>query len=118
MQHSKNTRTLGRDTDQRTALLRSLAVALFTHGSIQTTLAKAKELRPFAERLVTLAKKDTLQARRLVMARMGGNEAAVKVLFAQIAPLYVERQGGYTRITKIGIRTSDAAPLAQIQFVQ
>jgi ribosomal protein L17 len=118
MQHGKKTRTLGRDTDQRTALLRSLAVALFTHGSIQTTLAKAKELRPFVERLVTLARTNTVSARRIVTARMGGNEAAVAVLFTQVAPHYVDRQGGYTRITKLGIRSSDAAPLAQIEFVK
>lgn len=118
MRHHSNTRTLSRDTDQRLALLRSLSVALFEHGSITTTLAKAKELRPFAEKLVTAARGDTLSGRRSVLAKMGGNETAVKKLFSIIAPQYIERAGGYTRITKIGTRSSDAAEMAVIEFVK
>lgn len=103
MQHGSNTRTLGRPTRQRTALLRGLAVTLFEKESIVTTHAKAKELKPFAERLVTHAKKNTVDARRRVASLLGEPKASVvKKLFDDIAPKYKERNGGYTRIAKMG----------------
>lgn len=118
MRHHNKNRTLGRDTDQRLALLRSLSVALIDKGAIITTTAKAKELRPFIERLVTIAKTDTVAARRLTSSRMGGNDAAISTLFGRIAPLFIDRAGGYTRITKIGFRDGDGAHMSHIEFVK
>jgi len=97
-------------------LLANLAAALFTHKSITTTETKAKRLRPYAERLVTFAKRGDLHARRRVASVIGDKEV-VHVLFAEIAPLVAEREGGYTRITKIGNRKGDNAPMAVIELV-
>jgi len=97
-------------------LLANLAAALFTHKSITTTETKAKRLRPFAERLVTFAKRGDLHARRRVQSVIGSKEV-VHVLFAEIAPLVAEREGGYTRITKVGNRKGDNAPMAVIELV-
>ncbi len=97
-------------------LLANLAAALFTHRSITTTETKAKRLRPLAERLVTFAKRGDLHARRRVLSVIGDKEV-VHVLFAEIAPLVAEREGGYTRITKIGNRKGDNAPMAVIELV-
>jgi len=97
-------------------LLANLAAQLFTHKSIKTTEAKAKRLRPLAERLITFAKRGDLHARRRVLAVIGDKEV-VHVLFNEIAPLVAEREGGYTRITKLGFRKGDNAPLAQIELV-
>jgi len=97
-------------------LLANLAAALFTHKSIKTTEAKAKRLRPLAERLITFAKRGDLHARRRVLSTIGDKEV-VHVLFTEIAPLVAEREGGYTRITKLGFRKGDNAPLAQIELV-
>ncbi|MEH3088375.1 MAG: 50S ribosomal protein L17 [Microbacterium arborescens] len=97
-------------------LLANLAAALFTHKSITTTETKAKRLRPFAERLVTFAKRGDLHARRRV-ASIIGDKNVVHELFAEIAPLVAEREGGYTRITKIGNRKGDNAPMAVIELV-
>ena len=97
-------------------LLANLAAALFTHKSIKTTEAKAKRLRPLAERLITFAKRGDLHARRRVLAVIGDKEV-VHVLFTEIAPLVAEREGGYTRITKIGNRKGDNAPMAVIELV-
>ena len=97
-------------------LLANLAAALFTHKSIKTTETKAKRLRPFAERLITFAKRGDLHARRRVL-RVINDPSVVHVLFTEIAPLMEEREGGYTRITKLGFRTGDNAPLAQIELV-
>jgi len=97
-------------------LLANLAAALFTHKSITTTETKAKRLRPFAERLVTFAKRGDLHARRRV-AGIIGDKSVVHELFAEIAPLVAEREGGYTRITKIGNRKGDNAPMAVIELV-
>jgi len=97
-------------------LLANLAAALFTHKSIKTTEAKAKRLRPLAERLITFAKRGDLHARRRVLATIGDKEV-VHILFTEIAPLLAEREGGYTRITKLGFRKGDNAPLAQIELV-
>ena len=97
-------------------LLANLAVALFTHKSIQTTETKAKRLQPLADRLVTFGKRGDLHARRRVLAILR-NKDATHELFAEIAPLVAERQGGYTRITKTGFRKGDNAPMAVIELV-
>lgn len=97
-------------------LLANLAAALFTHKSIKTTETKAKRLRPLAERLITFAKRGDLHARRRVLATIGDKEV-VHILFTEIAPLVAEREGGYTRITKLGFRKGDNAPMAQIELV-
>ncbi len=116
MQHSKNKRTLGRSQGQRTALLRGLALSLFKHGKITTTAAKARELRPFAERLITTAKKDTVAARRTVATTLGEpSDTAIKQLFTSIAPKYQDRPGGYTRIIKLG--RTDGKDEAVIELV-
>jgi large subunit ribosomal protein L17 len=97
-------------------LLANLAAALFTHKSIKTTETKAKRLRPLAERLVTFAKRGDLHARRRVLSVIGDKEV-VHVLFTEIAPLVADRDGGYTRITKVGNRKGDNAPMAVIELV-
>jgi len=98
-------------------LLANLAAALFTHKSIQTTETKAKRLRPLAERLITFGKRGDLHARRRVLSVIGDKDV-VHTLFTEIAPLVAERQGGYTRITKIGNRKGDNAPMAVIEIVE
>ena len=97
-------------------MLANLAAALFTHKSIKTTETKAKRLRPLAERLITFAKRGDLHARRRVLSVIG-DKSVVHTLFAEIAPLVADRQGGYTRITKIGNRKGDNAPMAVIELV-
>ena len=97
-------------------MLANLAAALFTHKSIKTTETKAKRLRPYAERLITFAKRGDLHARRRVLALIG-DKSVVHELFTEIAPLVAEREGGYTRITKLGYRKGDNAPMAQIELV-
>lgn len=97
-------------------MLANLAAALYTHKSIKTTETKAKRLRPFAERLITFAKRGDLHARRRVMSVIGDKEV-VHILFSEIAPLVAERDGGYTRITKVGNRKGDNAPMAVIELV-
>ena len=97
-------------------MLANLAAALFTHKSIKTTETKAKRLRPYAERLMTFAKRGDLHARRRVLAVIG-DKTVVHELFTEIAPLVAEREGGYTRITKLGFRKGDNAPMAQIELV-
>jgi len=99
MRHLRRGRQLGRNQDHRIALFRNLTRALFTHRRIITGLEKAKEVRIFAEKLITLAKKDTLHARRLALARLRDKEA-VELLFKEIAPLFANRSGGYTRVLK------------------
>ncbi|HEY4506534.1 MAG TPA: 50S ribosomal protein L17 [Candidatus Paceibacterota bacterium] len=116
MLHHKKQRKLGRETDQRRALIRSLSRSLIKHEKITTTEAKAKEVRPFVERLVTLAKKDTPSSRRVLVSRLGGSDQ-VKKLFSTVASKYQERKGGYTRITKIPRRLSDGSKMAVIEFV-
>ncbi len=116
MRHHVAGRKLNRNTAQRKALLRGLATELFKHGSIQTTEAKAKSLRPVAEKLITLAKRGDLHARRLVAGRLYDPEVQQK-LFTEIADLYRDRNGGYTRIYKLGPRKGDAAPMALIELI-
>ena len=116
MRHRVGGRKLQRTSSHRAALFRNMAAALIKHEQITTTLAKAKELRPYTEKLVTLAKKGGLSNRRLAHARLLDDAQLVK-LFDVIAARYSDRNGGYTRIIKAGIRLSDAAPMAIIEFV-
>lgn len=117
MQHQKQNRTLGRTRSGRTALLRGLAISLIENGKIKTTTAKAKELRPFAERLITYGKKNSVASRRLAASALGEPKPAViKQLFDTVAPKYQDRQGGYTRIIKMG-RTSAGRDEAVIELV-
>lgn len=117
MAHTKKARTFGRPSNQRRALLRSLARSLVMHERISTTEAKAKALRPFVERLVTYAKENTLASRRRTKTRLG-DDSAVKKLFDSIGPRYATRSGGYTRVVKRTKRgSSDARKLAYIAFV-
>ncbi len=117
MAFTHKAKTFHRPSNQRRALLRSLARSLVIEERISTTEAKAKALRPFIERLVTHAKTGTLASRRLVMARLG-DDAATKKLFSAIAPRYADRKGGYTRVVKRTLRgKSDARKLAYIAFV-
>ena len=116
MRHRVGHRKLQRTSTHRTAMFRNMAAALIKHEQITTTLAKAKELRPYVEKLVTLAKKGGLSNRRLAHARIMDDAQLVK-LFDVIGPRYADRNGGYTRVIKAGIRASDAAPIAIIEFV-
>ena len=109
-------RKLGRDSSARKALPRSIVTSLFQHERIETTEAKAKELRKVADKMLTLAKRGDLHARRQVLAYMM-DEDVVKKLFDEIAPKYKDRQGGYTRIIKTGVRQGDAAPMVIIELV-
>jgi len=116
MRHRKKTVKLKRDAAHRKALLSNLACSLIQHGRIKTTFGKAKALRPVAEKLVTLAKRDDLHSRRLAIAFLHQKET-VKKLFAEVAPASKDRQGGYCRITKLGARMTDSAPMAIIEWV-
>lgn len=116
MRHAKKKFTLGREASQRRALMRNLADSLMLHGSIETTLAKAKALRTVVEPLVTAAKNGSLSNRRNVL-RVLYSDRAVKKLFDEIAPRYRERRGGYTRIVKTGVRVEDKGQKAIIEFV-
>jgi large subunit ribosomal protein L17 len=116
MRHRVAGRKLQRTSAHRAAMFRNMAAALIKHEQITTTLAKAKELRPYVEKLVTLAKKGGLSNRRLAHARLMDDTQLVK-LFDVIAARYADRNGGYTRVIKAGIRSSDASPMAVIEFV-
>ena len=116
MRHRVGHRKLQRTSSHRTALFRNMAAALIKHEQITTTTAKAKELRPYVEKLVTLAKKGGLSNRRLAQSRLMDDAQLVK-LFDVIAARYADRNGGYTRIVKAGIRKNDAAPISIIEFV-
>lgn len=117
MRHHNNVRKFGRNKNQRIALLKGLALSLIAHGRIETTEAKAKELRPMIEKLITKAKVDTLSSRRLIIARLYGLTAEANKLIKDIAPKYKSRAGGYTRITKLPRRAGDASKMAVIEFV-
>ncbi|MGA3170813.1 MAG: 50S ribosomal protein L17 [Chthoniobacteraceae bacterium] len=117
MRHQKSTVKLGRSQAHRDALIANQAISLIEHSRIKTTLTKAKAVRPFAEKLVTLGKKNTLHARRTALSYLRHNEGAVHLLFTEVAPRAAERNGGYTRIIKIGQRNSDAAPMALLEWV-
>ncbi len=117
MRHRMSGRQLNRDSSSRKALYRSLAIALVNYETIKTTLPKAKELRTIVEPLITLAKVNTLANRRLAQARLANVEAVDK-LFNEVAPRFVNRNGGYTRILKCGLRTGDKVPMAYVQLVE
>ena len=116
MRHQKKTVKLGRKEGHRKSLLANLAVSLIEHSRIKTTLAKAKAVKPLAEKLVTIGKKNTLHARRTAKAVLRQDDA-VKKLFAEVAPRAADRKGGYTRIIKLGQRMSDASEMALIEWV-
>ena len=116
MRHKSGGRKLQRTSAHRTALFRNMSASLIKHEQITTTVAKAKELRPYIEKLVTLAKRGGLANRRLAMSRLMDDAQLVK-LFDVLAERYKDRNGGYTRVIKAGIRASDAAPMAVIEFV-
>ncbi|MBN8815315.1 MAG: 50S ribosomal protein L17 [Sphingomonas sp.] len=116
MRHKVGGRKLQRTSAHRAALFRNMSAALIKHEQITTTLAKAKELRPYVEKLITLAKKGGLSNRRLAHARLL-DDAQLAKLFDVLASRYASRNGGYTRVIKAGIRASDASPMAVIEFV-
>ena len=117
MRHRKAGRSLRRTSEQRLALLRNLATSLIESGGIETTEAKAKEVRPFVEKLITKARTGTLHARRLAVRHVQKRAAADK-LFQELGPRYATRKGGYTRIIKVGHRKGDAAELARIELIE
>ena len=116
MRHGIHGRKLSRKSQHRKALFRNMSAALIKHEQITTTVAKAKELRPYVEKLITLAKRGGLSNRRLAQSRLM-DETQLKKLFDVLADRYSDREGGYTRIVKAGYRASDAAPIAYIEFV-
>jgi large subunit ribosomal protein L17 len=118
VRHRRKGRKLGRDAAHRKAMFSTMAGQLFQHGRIRTTEAKAKELRPIAEKLITLARPDPVNvaAQRQAVAYLRSKDA-VHTLFHEVAPRYTERPGGYTRIIKLGPRQGDAAPMAYIELV-
>ena len=116
MKHRIKGRKLNRNSSHRKALFRNLSIALITNEGIRTTLPKAKELRPFIEKIMTISKKDSLANRRLALSILG-NEEAVTKLFKEIGPRIVSRNGGYTRILKHGFRVGDKAPMAYMELV-
>ena len=117
MRHAKAGRQLRRTSEQKLALMRNLATSLIEAGAIETTEAKAKELRPFVEKLITKAKSGTLHARRLAGIHVRKREAADK-LFQELGPKFAKRTGGYTRILKTGFRKGDGAEMARIELVE
>ena len=120
MRHGVSGRKLGRTASHRLALFKNMASSLIEHGRIQTTLCKAKELRKYADKLVTLGKQNTLNARRLAYADLGNNQRArqiVQKLFDVVAPAFKDRNGGYTRIYKIGTRRGDGSEIAYIEYL-
>jgi large subunit ribosomal protein L17 len=116
MRHGKKGRALGRTSEHKQALLRNMAMSLFRHGRIETTEAKAKELRPFAEKLITLAKRGDLHSKRLAARHINDRDVLVR-LFDAIGPAAATRVGGYTRILKTGFRQGDGAETALIELV-
>jgi large subunit ribosomal protein L17 len=116
MRHRKAGRRLGRTSSHRKATMKNLALALFKYNAIETTVAKSKELRIFAEPLITMARQDTVANRRRAFAELRDNSVVTR-LFKEIAPAFAERTGGYTRILKLGNRHGDAAPMARIELV-
>ncbi|MBN1369575.1 MAG: 50S ribosomal protein L17 [Dehalococcoidaceae bacterium] len=117
MRHKVDGRKFGRDTGQRKALFRKLVTDLLDYGKVDTTLAKAKEVRPIAERIITMGKNGTLASRRRALAYIYDDKVVDK-LFSDLAKQYAQRPGGYTRITKMGMRLGDGAPMARIELVQ
>jgi large subunit ribosomal protein L17 len=117
MRHNKKGRKFGREADHRKAMLKNLVISLLTHGRIETTIAKAKEMRSLAERVITYGKNGDLHNKRLAFSVLN-NHQLVKKLFDEIAPKYAERSGGYTRVLKTRLRRGDCAPMAIIELVE
>ncbi|MCM5558417.1 50S ribosomal protein L17 [Pleomorphomonas sp. JP5] len=117
MRHGNAGRRFNRTQSHRKAMLANLAISLVEHEQIVTTLPKAKDLRPIVEKLVTIAKKGGLAARRQLASELQNNEIAAKKLFDVLGPRYKDRTGGYTRVLKAGFRQGDSAPVAVIEFV-
>ncbi|MBP7205547.1 MAG: 50S ribosomal protein L17 [Candidatus Cloacimonetes bacterium] len=117
MRHRVEGRKFGREMDARRLMICNLVKSMIEHGQITTTLAKAKELRGYVERVVTYGKNDTVHSRRLAYSILG-DRTLVKKLFTEIAPAFAGRPGGYTRVLKAGFRRGDSAPMAIIQFVE
>ncbi|MCB5261023.1 MAG: 50S ribosomal protein L17 [Candidatus Cloacimonetes bacterium] len=117
MRHRVEGRKFGRETDARRLMMRNLVKSMLEYGQINTTLAKAKEMRRFVERVVTYGKNNTVHSRRLAYSVLGDRDL-VKKLFDEIAPAFANRNGGYTRVIKAGFRRGDNAPMAIIQFVE
>jgi large subunit ribosomal protein L17 len=118
MRHHSKKKILSRKRGQRVSLLKSLAISFIREEAIHTTLAKAKTLRPFVEKLITKAKVDNVANRRLLARRIGGkNQSIISKLFKEIGPRYQKRNGGYTRIIKIGPNRKNAIPMARIELV-
>ena len=116
MRHARTGKKLGRDPSHRKALYANLACSLIEHGRIRTTEAKAKAVKPYAEKMITLGKRGDLHARRLAMAELRSNDVVHK-LFSDVAPRFAERNGGYTRVVKLGPRQGDAASMALLELV-
>ncbi len=116
MNHNKSYRKLGRRTEHRLAMLSNMTISLLREERIETTVTRAKELRKFAERMVTLGKKNTLASRRNAFAFLRSEEVVAKI-FGELAPKYADRNGGYTRIIKTGVRKGDSAEMAIIELV-
>ena len=116
MRHRKKVTTLGRGANHRRALMRNLARAFFINGSIMTTEAKAKAIKPTVEKLITMARQDTLHSRRKIIQAVGSNAIAEKII-KEISPRYKERAGGYTRIVKIGTRAGDNAKKVYLELI-
>jgi len=116
MRHGRTGKKLGRDASHRRALYANLACSLIEHGRIRTTEAKAKAVKPYAEKMITLGKRGDLHARRLAMAELRSNDVVHK-LFSEVAPRFAERNGGYTRVVKLGPRQGDAASMALLELV-
>jgi large subunit ribosomal protein L17 len=116
VRHHRSGKKLGRDSAHRKALYSNLAGSLIEHGRIKTTVAKAKAVKPIAEKMITLGRRGDLAARRQALAYLRSNDV-VHILFAEVAPRFSDRPGGYTRIVKIGPRAGDAAEMAYLEFV-
>ncbi len=116
MRHRRSGKKLGRDSAHRKALYSNLAGSLIEHGRIKTTVAKAKAVKPFAEQMITLGKRGDLHARRLALAELRSQDV-VHLLFADVAPRFADRRGGYTRIVKLGPRLGDAAEMVYLELV-
>lgn len=117
MRHARQGRKLGLDAPHRKAMLGNMVCSLVEHGRVRTTISKAKEARPLAEKMITLAKRGDLAARRQTVARLRSKEA-VHTLFAELGPRYADRPGGYTRIVRIGPRHGDAAEMVYLELVE
>ena len=116
MRHHRSGKKLGRDSAHRKALYSNLTGSLIEHGRIKTTVAKAKAVKPIAEKMITLGRRGDLAARRQALAYLRSNEV-VHMLFAEVAPRFADRPGGYTRIVKLGPRAGDAADMVYLEFV-